>query len=255
MRLIQRHFHPGFWPTLAFLVLLPGLVGLGIWQLGRAEEKRVLFAQFAANADNARPPLTAIPDRDDARYRPVRLRGRYLAERQFLLDNRVERGRAGYAVLTPFRLESGNVVLVNRGWVPLPGRGREHLPDIAVDTELRVIRGRLDHLPRPGFDLGGGNAPTEAWPRVVQFPSREELSAALRVPLPPYIVLLDAGEPQGYLRNWRPAEFGPERHLAYAFQWFALALTLTVIYIAVNLRKRENQAMHEHPDGSGRRRE
>jgi cytochrome oxidase assembly protein ShyY1 len=32
-------------------------------------------------------------------------------------------------------------------------------------------------------------------------------------------------------------QFGPERHLAYAIQWFALALTALVIFIALSLRR------------------
>ena len=40
--------------------------------------------------------------------------------KKFLLDNRVHQERAGYHVLTPFRADGAEaVVLVNRGWVPL----------------------------------------------------------------------------------------------------------------------------------------
>jgi len=49
-------------------------------------------------------------------------------------------------------------------------------------------------------------------------------------------VLLDPAAPDGYRRNWRPSDFGPERHIGYAFQWFALAVTLVILYLAWSFR-------------------
>jgi surfeit locus 1 family protein len=52
-------------------------------------------------------------------------------------------------------------------------------------------------------------------------------------------VYLDADEPDGFLRDWRPQLLSPEKHLGYAMQWFAMALALVVIYVVVNLRRPE----------------
>jgi len=54
-------------------------------------------------------------------------------------------------------------------------------------------------------------------------------------------VLLDPGEPDGYLRQWQPPGFPPIRHIAYAVQWFSLAAALIVIYIVTNLRRAERK--------------
>ena len=56
------------------------------------------------------------------------------------------------------------------------------------------------------------------------------------------LVLLDAGEPEGYLRQWQAPGFPPLRHIGYAVQWFGLALTLFVIYIVTNLRHSDRPA-------------
>ena len=56
------------------------------------------------------------------------------------------------------------------------------------------------------------------------------------------IGLLDAGEPEGYLRQWQAPGFPPLRHIGYAVQWFGLALTLFVIYIVTNLRHSDRPA-------------
>ena len=53
------------------------------------------------------------------------------------------------------------------------------------------------------------------------------------------VVYLDPEAPQGYLREWRAPGFKPEKHEAYATQWFAMAAILLFLYFALNLRGRE----------------
>jgi surfeit locus 1 family protein len=150
----------------------------------------------------------------------------------------VEDGRAGYRVLTPLALADGQAVIVDRGWVPKAFGADAVLPDVRVDNRPRTITGRLDRLPRPGIALATTPEDKDAgWPRVVQFPSADELSAALGMDLVNGVVLLDADAPDGFVRNWRPSDFGPERHLGYAVQWFALAGTLVVAYLAWSFRR------------------
>jgi surfeit locus 1 family protein len=65
-------------------------------------------------------------------------------------------------------------------------------------------------------------------------------------------VLLDPAAPNGYERVWRPAmQFGPERHLGYAIQWFALALVALIIFIALSLRRLPGAALAPTDSTSG----
>ena len=220
--------------ALLTLALVALLVSLGGWQLRRAAESRALLAAFdTAGAGAPALPPAASPGQV-AHYAHVRLAGRYLPQRQFLLDNMTHAGVAGYRVLTPFATDAGETVLIDRGWIPL-GKSRAVLPVVTVGGAPRVLAGRLDALPRAAIALPAPAA--TAWPRVVSFPELVQLSDALGQPLYPRLVLLDPAEPDGYLRDWRPAGLGPERHLGYALQWYALALTLIVIYAVMNLRR------------------
>jgi surfeit locus 1 family protein len=229
-----RSFRPGVPATLFTAFFLPLLLSLGAWQLDRAGQKRDLFADFAASEQAV--PLDGASGGigELRRYAPVRATGKYLPDRQFLLDNMVEASRAGYRVLTPLLMDDGGMVLVDRGWIPRDF-STELAPDIGVDDRRRTVTGRLDQLPRPGIVLESELAP--GWPKVVQFPTPDELSGALDTRLVPGLLLLDATEPDGYLRNWRPSDFGPEQHLGYAVQWFALALTLVILYLAWSFRR------------------
>jgi cytochrome oxidase assembly protein ShyY1 len=87
------------------------------------------------------------------------------------------------------------------------------------------VTGRLERLPRPGLRLGTDEAATGAAEAVVlQFPTAGDLAGRLGEPVLDYQVLLDEGAPEGYVREWRAPGVEPERHLAYAGQWFALAV-------------------------------
>jgi surfeit locus 1 family protein len=208
------------------LVLLAGaFTALGSWQVRRAGESRELAARFVATA--AAAPLAEAPAAwsDDVRFRRLSVRGSYAGERQFLLDNRVHDGVAGYEILTPFKLAGEpRWLLVNRGWVPADP-DRSVLPDVEVDDELRGLDGRVERLPRPGLRLGAADAAPAAGPvAVVLYPTTVELSARLGVALPDYQVLLSERDPDGFVRDWRAPGLAPQRHLAYAGQWFLLAL-------------------------------
>jgi surfeit locus 1 family protein len=215
---------------------------LGAWQLDRAASSRATRAQFDGGAAEA--ALETLPESlDDAdRFRRLELRGAYVG-RQFLLDNMLHEGRAGYHVLTPLRVSGRRErVLVNRGWIPAGG-DRRVLPDVEVDGAARVLSGRLERLPRPGLRLaadGDGGAPASGVV-VLQYPTAADLAGRLGEPVFDYQLLLDAGRPDGFVREWRAPGVAPERHLGYAGQWFALAIgaVAAAIVIAYRTRRRE----------------
>lgn len=238
MRVGPYDFRPGLLPTLATLLVLAGLTGLGYWQLDRAQTKRAVETAYLGR--QALPPVAleeAPPGVQDRRYLRVNARGRYDPAHQFLLDNQVRRGQAGYLVLTPFLLEKdARTILVNRGWVPLGG-SRTELPAIPVDEGPRRIQGLLAPPPAAGLVLGPAEDGSAGWPRVIERVETKALAVRLGRDLLPDLLLLDAAEAGGYLREWRPPTLGPERHIAYAIQWLALAGVLLLIYLRLNLRR------------------
>jgi surfeit locus 1 family protein len=238
IRIGKRVFAPGLAGTLATALLLPCLLALGFWQLERAEQKRALIAAYEAGADRLIEVGSVAALQRLPRYQRVRLRGHYEPARQVLLDNMPsQQGRPGYQVLTPLRLPDGDVVLVNRGWVPL-GTTRESLPEIAVGAGSRDVTGRLAGLPRPGLRVGEAPAfDAPNWPLVLNYPTAEQLADLYDEPIAESLVLLDPEDGDGYERAWEARfGFGPERHVGYAVQWFALAAALLAIYVGVNLR-------------------
>ena len=233
----SRIFAPRPLMTLLTLVLLALLISLGRWQLRRADEKRVLYDSFASGSDATRPIEAATPPLP--RYQHLAAAGHYDDSRQVLIDNMVESEQAGYFVITPFELQGGGWILVNRGWVPV-GASRAQLPAIPVNAQARTLHGRADNLPSPGIQLGTRGVLAPPYPVVASFPTHEEIAALLkeaRWARAADLILLDPGEPDGYVRRWSPPGFPPMRHIGYAVQWFGLATVLFVIYIVTNSRR------------------
>ncbi|HEX3603859.1 MAG TPA: SURF1 family protein [Steroidobacteraceae bacterium] len=237
----NRTFAPRAFTTLLTVALIALLVSLGRWQLHRADEKRVLFESFAAGGGATRPIDLETPKLP--RYQHVEAAGHYDDTRQILIDNMVNAERVGYFVITPFALQGGGWVLVNRGWVPL-GSSRAERPAIPVAADTRVIRGRADNLPSPGIHLGVPAPLAPPYPVVASFPSRADIAQLLKesqwTPAADSI-LLDPAEADGYVRNWAPPGFPPMRHIGYAVQWFGLALALAVIYVVTNFRRAQQK--------------
>jgi len=233
----SRIFSPTVFTTLLTMALIVLLISLGRWQLRRADEKRVLYESFAAGADATLSVDLATPRL--RRYQHVEAGGHYDQSRQVLIDNMMNGERAGYYVITPFALTGGGWLLVNRGWVPL-GASRAERPAIPVAGDTRRVRGRADNMPSPGIQMGTKAQLAPPYPVVAGFPSHADIARLLGESswtAAADLVLLDPGQPDGYVRNWSAPGFPPIRHIAYAVQWFALALTLFVIYIVTNLRR------------------
>jgi surfeit locus 1 family protein len=238
LRFGSRVFSPRPLTTGLAIALMAGLVSLGRWQLERAAEKRALYQAFDAGTDATRLIDAATPELP--RYQRVRAAGAYDSARQILIDNiSSSGGQVGYYVITPFALADGGFILVNRGWVPL-GASRAQKPPVSVSTQAREISGRTDTMPRAGMTLGAGVPLAPPYPVVANFPTRAEIASLLEESRWSHagdLVLLDPREPDGYLREWHPPGFPPIRHVAYAVQWFGLALALAVIYGVTNFRR------------------
>ena len=71
---------------------------------------------------------------------------------------------------------------------------------------------------------------------MLQYPTAETLASRLGEPVLDYQLLLDAAAPDGYAREWRAPVLAPERHLAYAGQWAALALGAAAAALVIAFR-------------------
>ena len=227
-------------PLIAYLCITTLLVSLGNWQLNRAEEKRgeIRLQEQAKGEEVLTLSTKAFSQGESLIYKKVKAEGQFDTKHQFLLDNQINQSKAGYVVFTPFLLKGERMaVLVNRGWLPL-GKSRNELPDISFESREIGLFGRINRFPGIGLKLAGAEIPTKAWPSVIQVVDSTVLAEKLGYPLLPFQVELDKAAPNGFVREWRDiSTMPPEKHTAYAVQWFLLAMTLTVLFIKYGFKK------------------
>jgi surfeit locus 1 family protein len=223
------------WPLTAFVaLLLPCLLGLGYWQVQRAEQKRVMLAQFEQRRDSVPIELAQLPAQPEL-YTRVSVTGAYDNEHSFLLDNRISRGRFGYEIITPLRPTGATrALLVDRGWIE-GDPSRLQRPVIAAVEGTVTLTGYV-YRESEHVQLVANILNEQRWPKLIQSLRVEDLQAQLGVTVFPFIVRIDAAMPGAQLADWQIVfpGFGPERHTAYAVTWFAMAATLVVMWLLLS---------------------
>lgn len=216
------------------ICFLPVTVGLGFWQLHRAEEKRSILA-----ADHARAIAPPISFREalavsDPRFLRVRLTGEIDNQRTFLVDNRVRHGMPGYEVVSLLHeTDTGEALLINRGWIA-GGLDRSVLPRIPLLPQLITVTGYLYMSPGRPFVLGEDRWQPGVWPQLVQYAEPKLLQARLGEVLFPYVLRLEQSISPGLETGWDVVNMPPATHIGYAVQWFALGVALVVLTIFAN---------------------
>ena len=223
-----------------YLLLLCLLVNLGFWQLHRADEKRDLIEKQAESMQAARLDLAAITadNAETLRSRKVFVSGSYDTQHQFLLDNQIVKGKAGYFVLTPFILsDAKKAVLINRGWIAA-NPDRHILPNVEMKSLPTTLDGRINYFPSVGIKLAGAGVPTQTSPPIIQIVDAQILTKKLGYPIFAFLVELDADQAEGYTRQWMTTTLmTPQQHFGYAMQWFGLAIALSILFFWYSSKK------------------
>ena len=237
MRIANRRFAPTLLAQAITVVAVILFVRLALWQLDRAGEKDEIQNRYAAGQRSV-VELTAANAATLSQFQRVSARGHYDSAHQILLDSMPSAmGQPGYRVVTPFELEQGGWVLVDRGW-RRPGATRSELPDVTVGDNTRAIAGQLSVLPRPGVRLAAVPGGDPKWPRVMNYPEHKSIESALDRAVLPGLVLLDADQADGYERVWQARiDMGSDRHLGYAVQWFGFALAAVALFVVLGFRR------------------
>ncbi|KAF3982939.1 MAG: SURF1 family protein [Methylococcales symbiont of Hymedesmia sp. n. MRB-2018] len=234
LEFVRTRYRFSILPVILYVFFLIVLFSLGFWQLGRAEEKRLFLdkQQLAGSEEAISLEVLVNSHALEYRHRKIELTGVYDSQHQFLIDNQIVDGKVGYFILTPFKVKGiSQSVLINRGWLPL-NKDRQVLPDVSIAVLKNTLMGKVNQFPSVGLKLAGAEIPTEGWPSVIQIVDSQVLSKKLTYPLFSLQIELDPKMNEGYLRKWKEIKImQPEKHIAYALQWFGLAITLTFLFI------------------------
>ena len=231
------HLLRAYWQwTLATILLLPLLISLGIWQWHRSVQKQQWLEQQAMFQNQ--PPVSIAQiglaleggvELQQMQHRRVAIYGNFFHAPLFFTDNKIRDGQFGFEVIAPFiTWQNKQVLLLNLGWIAAPDRA---IPHIDMPDYFQYLEAHIYIPEKPAFLQ---SIPLESRDRqIITYPDISALMQFLGKPMIyPFILRLEPGQPNALNTDWpQPPGIAPQRHIAYAFQWFALALTLCLLYL------------------------
>lgn len=230
--------------ALAALVGFVATLNLGSWQWNRGQQRSALHAAIEARQNAApvglRELLAAPGEGGELLHRPVVLRGEWVADRTVFLDNRQMNAVPGFYVVTPLRLAGSDAtVLVQRGWVQRNFSQREQLPAVQTPAGAVEVRGRLAPPPAKLYAFA-----KEEKGAIRQNLDLASFRAETGLRLLPLSVQQLGPPSEGLLRQWPQAGSGAGKNYGYAFQWWALAALIAILYVWFQLVVPRRQQRH-----------
>lgn len=244
-----------FWATVCTLTGIAILCSLGFWQLQRLYWKQDLLLQIDALYDT--PSSGTLLDQamleravaEGKDFLRGSIHGHYLPDHAFLTGPRILDEQQGTHFYTPFLMEGGGIVLVNRGWVPAGygAREQDNHPDRAESSageETITLRGLL-RKPDKGNMFTPPDQPED---RIFYRIDPDSIAQATGLEaVAAYILYLEEPENGSAASLPRPIAAKPvlnNNHRSYAIFWFTMAGVFLVIYILRFLRPTAN---HKRP--------
>lgn len=226
---------------LAFTVLAP-------WQLGKntntSRENNQIQASLSADPV---PVTTLLPRQDsaapDAQWRRVTASGHYLPAATVLARLRVIGGAPAFEVLTPFAVQGGPTVLVNRGYIrPVEVSGVPPIPD-PPPGEVRITGRLRDSETAP---TGDKQPFRDGGFQQVYGIDTTQIARLTRTALTGSYLQLVEDQPGGLGVLALPQlDAGP--FLSYGIQWIAFGILAPIglgyfVFVEIRTRRREAAA-------------
>ena len=232
--MVKNKFNPGIKITIFFVFFAILFFSLGLWQIERGQAKTTILAEFEDNL--SKNPVYL--NQESKKWDRVYVKGKWDNSKQILVDNVINRGVAGYKVLTPLRIiETNQLILVDRGWIK-QNKYREILPNIELIKVDEIVSGILEY-PELGLVLSEDLVSKE-WPKISQTKNLEIISKEYDEFIYPMILLADPilKNSLEYIKI-TPTNMTPTKHYGYSAQWFLMFLVLCLMYLWYGFKKNE----------------
>ncbi|MEM8618970.1 MAG: SURF1 family protein [Actinomycetota bacterium] len=206
------------------------MINLGFWQLDRLDQRQSFNASVEARSDEPVVPLDellAAPnfDPDAAQWRIVTATGTWIDD-QVVVFNRTQGGRAGDNVVTALATDDGEIVLVNRGFIPLT----VDVPEPPQGTVSITGRVRTTQERQTGQLTDAADGPLTETRRIEIARLAPQFGGSLA---PVYLDLIESSPAvtDGDPAPVPPPELDDGPHLSYAMQWFIFAVCVLIGWV------------------------
>ena len=217
------------------IIFVPITISLGIWQIERANEKKLIIANYDKLLVSA--PIALQKNRMLNNWQPIETTGTY-EDTIVYEDNAINNGKAGFKVYHLFRNDDGTFIFIHRGFIER-NLIKNNLPEVEIPTEKKSIYGTTLFKQNNTFVKNI----EESDSRIIQ-----EFNASLLIDkypmlkdkyLHPFLFNLDIRDVNKYQPIEKPVNMTASKHIGYAIQWFGLCAALIILTIYAYRRKGE----------------
>jgi surfeit locus 1 family protein len=242
-----------FWAFIVFMLALTVIfVGLGKWQLNRLAEKEALLASVASRMHLAPVPLPPVKewvgfDPETYDFRPVSVTGHFVHDQAILVftslgdDAKGKYNGPGYWVMTPFAIDGGGSVFVNRGFVPEQFSAAFHDDKSGPQGELTV-----SGVARQSEAINSFTPAADSLKRIDWLRNTERLGTLVGpslAPFPGIYIDLPAGPAGALPQGGETTVDFPNNHFGYALTWFGFAIITPVMLLVWIIRQRRRKPL------------
>lgn len=216
----------------AFIILIL----LGIWQIVRLREKELFLTSLQNNLNN--PAIDIKTLTGDTLYAKVKMTGHFLLGKNIHLYGRrsISTEKDGYYLVSPFQTTNDKIILVARGW--FAAHHKKDIDDIVIDATPEIeITGIILPSEKTRLFVFDNDLKNNIWFSL----DLQQAANFLGLKLENFYLIMDGyNKESDILRGLSIENLLHVRHdhLEYAITWFALAISLAVMFIIYHYRKK-----------------
>jgi surfeit locus 1 family protein len=221
----------------AFIMfVIIGSISLGIWQMQRLKFKDNLVAQYE-KYKAAEPALLNLKDFDQKRdlFKKVKIQGVFLNESEiylgakYLSSNR-DKSELGYHIITPFKTKRGDVLFVNRGWVPQDKKDPATRPESITKKRTEITAMIRESQGKAPWFMPQNQPEKNIW-FWIDIPAMTKFLNDAHIKKVQPVLLQEIRSQRALPVNVSEEIEFYNQHLTYIWMWFGISLAIFICWI------------------------
>ena len=192
---------------------------LGTWQIYRLQWKLDLISEI--NNGLSSKPINYSNSRV-INYQKVRFNGKFDLDKQIYLYNLNSKGVPGFDIITPIKLNTNEVLLVNRGWIEKKLKNNENINKI----ETKSFEGIIKIITKPNPFKPQNDIKNNVWYSL----KLVDLQNFTGYKLNNFVLILQNNQ-NNLIENKTVSPDLPNNHLKYAITWYSVALSILLYFL------------------------
>ena len=200
---------------------------LGTWQLYRLQWKLELISEITYGLNSSPIEYSTLIKKN---YQRVTTKGKFDYDKQIYLYSLNDNGKPGYDVITPFRTNRNENVLINRGWIVKELKDNPSI-NLKNGSEKKII-GLLREIYKPNMFKPDNDLKNNIWFSI----NLEDLKKATGEQFNNFVIFLEDNQSKTPLPKKISIDV-PNNHLKYAITWYAISISIIFYYLYFRRKK------------------